>query len=344
MPVIDQSAGDRLRASVRADFGIELTSIDRTGYGADVAAELWRAAAADGTRYAVKLSGAGSSAAVVVPSHLAERGVAGVVAPERTRDGRLWSEQDGRRLTVVPWVSDHRALTDGMTAAQWRAYGALLARVHATGLTGPLVTLPREEHTHDRLVARTRTLDRRLRALLDEGADEDRGTDELARTMAREWYAAAELIDALLARADALGRVLRDRPASTVLCHADAHLGNLLLGPGDQLWLIDWDDAVLAAPERDLIFAIGGVIDARPVTAEQESWFFDGYGPVRVDADRLAYYRLVRTLDDLVYSTVQVIEVSQFSEAHRADELSLLRAMLSSTGLVRRALASVPTR
>ena len=96
------TAGDRLRVWVREDFGVELTSIDPVAHGADAAADLWRGASVEGARYAVKLSGGGTSAGLVVSAHLAEHGVAGAVGPVTSRSGRLWSERDGRRLSLVP--------------------------------------------------------------------------------------------------------------------------------------------------------------------------------------------------------------------------------------------------
>lgn len=112
-------AGKRVRAWVREDFGIDLTSIHGVGHGTDEAAQLWRAVAADGIPYAIKLSGGGTPAGMVVSAHLLAHGVPGVAGPVPTRRGRLWSERDGRRLSVVPWVSDDRALGGGMSARHW---------------------------------------------------------------------------------------------------------------------------------------------------------------------------------------------------------------------------------
>jgi spectinomycin phosphotransferase len=43
-----------------------------------------------------------------------------------------------------------------------------------------------------------------------------------------------------------------------------------------ELWLLDWDGVVVAPRERDLMFVVDGVLADAPVTAEQQSWFFDG--------------------------------------------------------------------
>ena len=155
------TGGNLVRGWVEEDFALDLVSLDAVEHGADDNAQLWRGSAADGIRFAVKLSGGGNAAGLVLTAHLASNGVRGIAAPMLTRPGQLWSEREGRRLSVVPWVSDDRALDGPMGAAYWRAYGDLLAQVHATAPPDELVSLlPREEHTHDQLADSARTRSR----------------------------------------------------------------------------------------------------------------------------------------------------------------------------------------
>lgn len=260
------ATAERLRAGVREDFGVELTSIDRVGLGADAAAELWRGASAAGAPYAVKWSGGGAPAGLLVAAHLAEHGVRGVVAPVPSRSGRLWSEREGRRLFLLPWVSGARALDGGMRAQHWVSFGEMLAQVHATAVTEAVEeSLPAEDHTHDRVASAVGVLSSRLHEVGDQPADEGVLEDHLVRAMALEWRGGmARLVRTLLDRAHGLGRELRIRPAPGVLCHGDPHVGNMLLEGDEKVWLIDWDDAVLAPRERDLMFVIGGVLAFRP--------------------------------------------------------------------------------
>jgi Ser/Thr protein kinase RdoA (MazF antagonist) len=44
-----------------------------------------------------------------------------------------------------------------------------------------------------------------------------------------------------------------------VLCHADLHTWNVLVDSVGDLWIADWDEAVLAPRERDLMFVVGGI-------------------------------------------------------------------------------------
>ncbi|SCF04876.1 spectinomycin phosphotransferase [Micromonospora viridifaciens] len=317
---------DLLAARVADEFGLTLVTAVPVGFGADTTAALWRASTRDGHEYAVKLSGGGTPAGLVVTAGLARQGVPGVPAPLTTRDGRLSAVHDGRRLTVVPWVSDERASAGGMRPAHWRRYGALLAAAHAVPLTDDLAGLPREDHTHAAIAAAVRETDGRLRAV-------DDSADRWTREVAGHWRAAAADTARLLDEVDRLGAELRDRPAELVVCHGDPHLGNVLLGPDEQVWLIDWDDAVLAPRECDLMFVFGGgpvfAFDSRL----DEAAFRAGYGPVEPDPVRLAYHLGVRALDDLWSWSAEVADAGR-SEADRVRALRIVEGLLSPSGLV----------
>ncbi|WP_170284564.1 hypothetical protein [Kribbella amoyensis] len=77
---------DRLRDWIRADFGLNVAEITSVGHGADIAAQVWEAVAAEG-RYAVKWSAAGSDTGHEVAAFLADSGVAGIPQLVRTVAG-----------------------------------------------------------------------------------------------------------------------------------------------------------------------------------------------------------------------------------------------------------------
>jgi spectinomycin phosphotransferase len=82
--------------------------------------------------------------------------------------------------------------------------------------------------------------------------------------------------------------LLQDKSLDFVLCHADIHTANLLLDGQGRLFVVDWDQPILAPRERDLMFVtVGGF-----VTEERaETLFFQGYGKTEVDPLTMAYYR-----------------------------------------------------
>jgi len=325
--VTNSGAVERLQAWVREDFGVQLSSIYRVVHGADAAAEVWRGIAVDGSQYAVKWSGGGTDAGPLVTAHLAATGVPGILGPTKTRSGQLWSEREGRRLSLVPWISADRALDGGMTAQRWTSYGALLAKVHATEPAPALgAALLRDDYSNEGMAALTRSIDRRLRTA--------RPADALEEELATTWKANYEVITGLLELSDELGRKLAAEDAPVVICHADPHLGNVLVGPADGVWLIDWDDAALAPREQDLMFVLGGMGEFGPQTAQERAWFFDGYGETQVDPTRLTYYRCARALEEVALWSEQVLQ-----GPGREESLDFLRGVLSPAGLAVLALS-----
>ncbi|MDG4781021.1 phosphotransferase [Micromonospora sp. WMMD961] len=327
----------RLAEQVRAGFGLSVSALEQVTHGADQHARLWLARTVDDGRYAVKLSGGGTAAGLVVTAYLADQGVPGIAAPLRTRDGGLFVDHDGCRLSVVPWISDQRALDGPMTDAHWRAYGEVLAAVHAVPVTAELRgLLPAGGAAYPSIVASTRAVAERLR---DAGRDDPAGPS--VGELAAVWSAAAGQIQLLTREVERLAADRPARPGPDVVCHGDPHLGNLLLGVDGRVWLIDWDDAVLAPPECDLMFVLGGVLAFAPVSAAQQEAALAGYGVVDIDPARLAWFLAVRALDDLSDWTRQALD----PDAERADRdraARIVRGLVSEVGLV--TLADVALR
>ena len=304
---------------VAAAFDIPLTSAEALGGGVDRAAQNFVGRTATAA-YAIKLSAGGTAAGLIVPSALAERGVRAVSAPCRTRDGRLWSERNGRRLSVVPWVGDRSGLDGGLNAAQWREFGAVLAATHSLPVTPDLAAvLPVAGHEQD--LARTRETE----ALLHSSPP----PDDLAAQARDIWTAHAQRIAAVAARVESLA------PAVTpsTVCHTDPHLGNVVAA-GDRMWLIDWDDAALSTPEHDLMFVLGGTYGDEHIGARERDWFFEGYGPATTEPARLAYWRGSRGLADIAFLAGEAFTPGDHGDTWRAEAVRLLAANLGPGGLV----------
>ncbi|WP_168197427.1 phosphotransferase enzyme family protein [Kribbella sp. ALI-6-A] len=296
---------------VREDFGLDVVELTRVHGGADQAAEVWLARAGE-RRYAVKWSGGGTDAGARVSAELAAAGVAGVAGPVPTRGGELWSVREGRRLTVMPWVDGRGAAEVGLTDAEWTAYGVLLAGVHsAEPSEGLRRVLPALNPVSARMPGLFRELDERLTGQVP--------GDEIEAELARLWREHRELILGLLEPVDG--------PRGTpVICHGDPHLGNVIVG--ESVHLIDWDDAVLAAREQDLMFVLGGMGTLGPANPGQLDAFFTGYGETEIDDRNLRYYRHARALEDVALWAEQAI-----TGPDREDSLRILRGVLGPDGL-----------
>jgi spectinomycin phosphotransferase len=79
----------------------------------------------------------------------------------------------------------------------------------------------------------------------------------------------------------------------------------VMLDTAGTLWIVDWDETMLAPRERDLMFVVGG-IGAGLVQPHEEAWFLEGYGPTNIDPLALAYYRYNWAIGDIGLYAEQV--------------------------------------
>jgi spectinomycin phosphotransferase len=109
------------------------------------------------------------------------------------------------------------------------------------------------------------------------------------------------------------------------------HAGNILIDGSGKLYIVDWDNPILAAKERDLMF-IGGAQGFRGTSAqEEETLFYRGYGPTRIDAGALAYYRTERILVDIAIYCEQILFTTEGGE-DREQSLHYLKSIFLPNG------------
>lgn len=284
-------SNDAIIAAVRTHYGIPVAALTFLPIGHDSSAWVYRAQAADGAAYFLKVrTGTVNVAGLVVPRYLHDRGVAEVVAPLMTTARAVSVGLGAFTLAVYPFVVGTTGMAGGMTEQQWTTYGAVLRQVHAMPLVPELT-----RHMHRETFAPAWSdMVRRL----DAHVATDTNMGPVACELAAFWRARQAEILALVERAEALGRRLRATVPPLVLCHADVHTGNVLVDTAGQLRIVDWDETVLAPKERDLTFVVGGIRDDL-VGPREEAWFFRGYGPATVDPLALAYYRYAWAVGDV---------------------------------------------
>ncbi len=86
------------------------------------------------------------------------------------------------------------------------------------------------------------------------------------------------------------------------MCHSDIHGGNVLIHENSDIYIVDWDEPIMAPKERDLLFIGGGVGNVwnKPL---EEKFFFKGYGKTEINPTSLTYYRHERIVEDIaIYS------------------------------------------
>ncbi len=327
-------------AGLREAYTVPVERLEFVPLGNDSAAWTYRATASDGGILFVKVRREPRQAAIRIPRFLRDAGLTEVVAALPTRSGAPWLEIGPWSVLVYPFVDAPSAKRVGMNEAGWRRLGSFAARLHGTILPDDLrALLPREDFRprSNEVAARVA---REVRAYPSKTVSHD----ELADRLVAAWKAHRAEIEWLIRRSDELGRRIRGRAEKTstlpfVPCHADLHVGNVLVGPDASIWVVDWDEVVLAPPERDLMFVRGSVV-AGPVSDREADAFESGYGSSEADPLLIAWYRIDWAVQDLADFARRVILDPGLGIATRAAALALFESNFDPRGQVESAVTA----
>jgi spectinomycin phosphotransferase len=105
----------------------------------------------------------------------------------------------------------------------------------------------------------------------------------------------------LLALTHASQKVIRSQPHDLVVCHTDAHGGNVMRDAAGELWVIDWESARLAPPEHDLWMLHSRLPEVLPL---YEAALGRG---LQLDVEVLAFYFCRRVLEDLAVDVAAML-------------------------------------
>lgn len=267
----------------------------------------------------------------MVPRYLSDEGVGHIVAPLPTRTQALWVGVDGFALSLYPFIPGQIGAKAGLSPQHWQEFGALVKQVHTRQLPPDLLRmLPKETFTPSR---------RSVIAALEAAVGRQTHANPVEGEFAAFWDSRRDQIHLLVERADALGHHLRQRSLPPVLCHGDMHTWNVLIDTDQRLWLVDWDEAILAPKERDLMFVVGGIGDG--VGPDQTACFLQGYGETAIDPVALAYYRYAWAVQDIAAFGEQVLRTDLGEEARR-DALRWLKVLFEPGQIVSLASMSDP--
>jgi hypothetical protein len=128
-----------------------------------------------------------------------------------------------------------------------------------------------------------------------------------------------------------------ERSGPYVICHADLHPANLLRDRSGHVFVLDWDEVILAPKERDFLFTGEPPADGatQPVPP-----FFQGYGPAEIDWVALTYYGYERVVQDVIACSQTVFLRDDLGEDSKADEANLFHEVLVEGGEIEVAYAA----
>lgn len=282
----------RLVAGLREGYGLTAVQIDFLPLGADVHTAVFRVLAGDGTPYFYKLrKGAFDETSVVLAKFLYDQGITQIIPPLVGQSGQLWETLDAYKTILYPFVDGQNGYEAALSVAQWEALGCALKRIHTAVVPAALTSRIRRETYGSQF----RQSVRRFMAQVEDGVT----GDAIARELAAFLKARRGVVLDLVAQAERLAEMLLARPLAMVVCHSDLHAGNILLGCRGDVYLVDWDEPILAPKERDLMYVGGGLMASGLAPYEEERLFYRGYGETEVQATAVTYYRMERIIQDI---------------------------------------------
>ena len=307
-------------------YSIREAMLEFVPRGLDAAAWAYRVDAG-GQAYFLKVSRrTEDTTGAWVPLFLSEQGIGRVIPTMIAKSGTAHAIVDGLMYRLQHFVAGRSALDARMPAHKWEEFGAFLRTLHALELPAEVSSQLRREQFESRRWNRVSEL---------QGSIHHRSSaDPLAAEMLEFWRAHEAKVAVILERTAALAKSVKQAEHPMVLCHADVHTNNILLGDDGRLYVIDWDDAMLAPKERDLMFVL-----AEAGKTERES-FFAGYGEVAVEAPVLAYYQCEWCVEDIGAFAEEILDVDGATTGARSNSLSWFKYLFAPGNSVSIALAN----
>jgi spectinomycin phosphotransferase len=323
---------DQLRDALVAQYGLAITDLVFLPIGHDATAWVYRVATTTATYFLKVRQHLTSEAALIVPRLLVERGIRRVVGPIPTLAGGIWGQTARYVVILYPYLVGETGMQRGMTAQQWHDLGLVMRQIH------DFVVPPDQSAVIPRESFRPAGVDQ-IRAL-DIMLSPYGGADSLTREFAEVWATRRQPIELVVQRAEALSRQVAQLGLPSVLCHADIHTANVMLDHDDQVWIVDWDEVVLAPRERDLMFVIGG-IHRMLVTPEDEARFLGGYGEIDISPVALAYYRYAWATADIGAYGDQVVARPDLGPVTRRASVASFLSLFEPGAIVDLARSSI---
>jgi spectinomycin phosphotransferase len=290
----------RLQTCLQDQYDLIPVVLDFLPLGHDYNAGVYHVVSRQGSEYLLKVtSRLLYEPSCLVPAYLQNQGIASIVAPVPTRSGALWARIKEWMVILYPWISGECSLT-GMTDAQWKQVGSIFQHIHQAKLPpSGFESLRKECFDPTEYTQWIRTFETHHLQQSSASASQ--------RTLRTSWKVHQPTIHMAMTILEKLAAMLQSRTLATVICHADLHARNLIRDPSGQVFVIDWDEVMLAPKERDFIFIRKPYADA----------FFQGYANAEIDWSLLTYYLWERVVQDLIYLADNVCFRDDWGEGTR---------------------------
>jgi spectinomycin phosphotransferase len=318
---------EKIITTLNENYPIPISRIEFLPIGNDATAFSYRVEARGGNWYFLKLkTNLSNLASLFVPRFLKDHDIEQVVAPIPTRTQKLFEEMDGFAFILYPFIPGNEAMKVGMSDGQWTEFGSVLKEIHFTRLPSEIARFVKRED----FIPKWSRLALEMQKQIDAGHFDDPYQKELAVF----WKDKRETIQAVIERAELIGQNLQQANLEFVLCHADIHTANILVTPSRELFIVDWDDALFAPKERDLMH----VLEENRIQTREEQRFFAGYGNVEINQLALAYYRYEWCVQEIGDFGNRVFLTKDIGESTKQESVEGFIELFSKGDVIEKAL------
>jgi spectinomycin phosphotransferase len=320
-PLSDQ----RIIDCLNTNYGIEVITLTFLPLGADMNAWVYKAEKRNRSSYFVKLKrGHHHDIGIAVVEILHKAGIQQIIPPIKTIDNQPVQCIDDFTLIVYPFIEGQNGFSCPLTDEQWLILGKTLRQIHEIDV--PLSI--QHQIRREAYSPKWREIVRLLYAHIEAEPIGNEIALKLLVFMKEHILAIRQLVD----RSEQLAQILQNESPKFVLCHSDIHGGNVLMDDNNTIFIVDWDDPIMAPKERDLMFIGGGVANVWNKRHE-EALFYMGYGKTDVNKAILAYYRHERIVEDIAeYGQNLLLTVAGGED--RAEMYKHFIAMFEPNGVV----------
>lgn len=317
-------SAQHLRTCLQEHYDLVPATLDFLPLGLDYRAGVYRLVSEQGASYLLKVrSGTLYEPGCLVPAYLSEQGITSVIAPLPTRNHAFWARREDWTVIVYPFYEGETSWT-GMTDEQWKETGSIFKQIHQIVPPSSGFEALRKETFDPTGYAQW------IRMFEAHHLHESSGESASQRALRSSWAGNQSSIHAVVVSLEKLAAVLQRRQLPYVICHADLHPANLLRDRAGRVFVIDWDEVMLAPKERDFLFIKASPTDSETLPGTPA--FFQGYGQADIDWIALAYYRYERVMQDVITCAENVCLRDDLGEGSRESEAQLFQDVLAEGG------------
>lgn len=137
---------EKIITCLQDNYGLDVAEISFLPLGADFNSAVYRVATTDKTDYFLKLrSGDFCEPSVLVPHHLKQIGLQNIIPPIATKTKECWTNLDGFKVALYPYVDGCNAVDTKISEQQWQQFGDAVKKLHSADISESIISnVPKE--------------------------------------------------------------------------------------------------------------------------------------------------------------------------------------------------------